>query len=105
MYEVSGTVTYKGESVSEGHIAFVPDGAAGQGGGGPVENGRYAVRVPAGKCKVLITASKKMPLPKGEVGMDGAKEEVRQYIPDKYNTNTELKADVPASGPVNFDLK
>jgi hypothetical protein len=37
--------------------------------------------------------------------MYGDKEEMRQYLPERYNAKTELTADVPAPGPLNFDLK
>jgi hypothetical protein len=52
---------------------------------------------------VQITASKKMPLPRGKVGMYGDKEEARQYIPKRYNTETLLEAVV--TGPTEMDLK
>jgi hypothetical protein len=104
MRDVSGTVTFDGAPVPEGHIAFVPE-KGGAGGGGTITDGQYTARVPAGKSKVQITASKKMKLPPGQVGMYGDKEEVRQYVPEKYNTQTELTADVSSPGPVNFDLK
>ncbi len=103
--EVSGTVTFDGQPLAEGQISFVPVAGGGKGGGGAITGGSYRVKTQPGKNKVQITASKMMPLPPGEVGMDGAKEEVRQYIPEKYNAKSELTAEVPPSGPVNFDLK
>jgi len=105
LHTVSGTVTFKGEPVPEGNIAFLPDGGPGTGTSGPISKGEYSVRAPAGKYKVEITASKMMPLPRGQTGMDGAKEEVQQYIPDRYNVKTELKADVPGQNPHNFTLE
>ncbi|MBN9120591.1 MAG: hypothetical protein J0I06_15800 [Planctomycetes bacterium] len=103
-HDVSGTASFNGEPIPEGQIAFVPE-KGGQGGAGTITNGQYSAKLLPGKYKVQITANKKMKLPPGEVGMEGAKEEVRQYIPDKYNTQTELKADIPAPAPLNFDLK
>jgi hypothetical protein len=104
MYSVSGTVTYDGEPIPEGYIAFVPEGP-GRGGGGQITNGNYQVRAQAGKNRVEITASKKMPLPRDRTGMYGEKEEVRQYIPARYNTKTELKADITRSAPLDYELK
>jgi len=102
---VMGTVTLDGQPIPEGHIAFVPESGTGQGGGGNIVNGEYKVQTAAGKYKVEINASKLMPLPPGQTGMDGATEEVQSYIPARYNTQTELRAEVPAAGKVNFDLK
>jgi hypothetical protein len=103
-YSVSGTVTYKGEPIPEGYIAFVPEGP-GRGGGGAIANGSYQVRAQAGKNRVEITASKMMPLPRGRLGMNGATEEVQQYLPARYNTKTELKADITNSTPLDFNLE
>ncbi|WP_425617332.1 hypothetical protein NA78x_001006 [Anatilimnocola sp. NA78] len=101
---VSGSVTFDGQPLQEGYIAFVPE-LSGQGGGSNIVNGNYTIKAPAGKYKVEVTASKLTPLPPGQTGMDGAREEMKQFIPDRYNTKTELKAEVPASGKVDFQLK
>jgi hypothetical protein len=102
-HSVSGTVTLDGSSLPDGYVAFVPEGS-GEGGGGEIKNGSYSAKLAPGKYKVEITASKMMPLPPGQTGMDGAKEEVRQYIPDKYNVRTELRADVSGSQSLDFQL-
>src|SRR5262249_42906613 len=48
LYTVSGTVTYNGEPIPEGYIAFVPVGP-GRGGGGTITNGSYEARAQTGK--------------------------------------------------------
>lgn len=54
---VSGRVTFNGEPVSRGSIAFIPVDGKGQAAGGDVENGHYAVKgVPPGEKKVQISA-------------------------------------------------
>jgi hypothetical protein len=104
IYTVSGTVNLDGAPIPKGHITFVPEDS-GSGGGGPITNGHYSVAVPAGKTKVQISASKLQKLPEGEKGMYGKTEEMRDYIPSKYNANTELKADITGSTKLDFDLK
>jgi hypothetical protein len=101
---VTGSVTFDGEPVKEGRIAFIPD-RGGQGGGGAITNGYYTLDVPPGKYRVEINASKMTKLPGGQVGMYGEKEELREYIPEKYNAKTELKADVPPPASLDFNLK
>jgi hypothetical protein len=103
-YVVSGTVKFDGEPIPDGHIAFVSD--TGTNGGGPISNGQYSVSVPAGQMKVQITASKLQKLPAGQKGMDGKTEEVRSYIPSKYNASTTLSEEITgAKTGLNFDLK
>jgi hypothetical protein len=104
MTTVTGKVTLDGEPIPEGYIAFLPEGP-GKGGGGPITNGEYKVDVQNGKNRVEITASKKMALPAGQTNMYGEKEEVRQYIPDKYNAKTELKEDISGPRQIDFALK
>ena len=102
---VSGTVTFDGKPLPEGQIAFVPASGKDKGANATIKDGAYSLQVPSGDYAVQVTASKKMPLPAGKTGMFGAKEEVRQYIPERYNAKTELKAKVPASGSLDFALK
>ena|ERR1022692_332838 len=102
-YEVSGTVKFDGEPVSEGQIAFVSeDGAS---GGTTITNGQYKVAVPSGKVKIQINATKLQKLPPGKKGMYGKTEEVRDYIPAKYNADTVLKEEITGPKELNFDLK
>jgi hypothetical protein len=103
-YNVSGTVTFNGVPIPEGRISFVPEDSS-PGGGGAISNGRYSVDVPPGKAKVQINASKLMKLPEGEKGMYGKTGEMRDYIPSKYNADTELKADISGPAKLDFELK
>jgi hypothetical protein len=101
---ISGTVTLDNAPVEDGHIAFVPEGR-GTSAGGTISKGKYSCQVPRGKYRVEINASKMMPLPPGQKGMYGDKEEMRQYIPEKYNNKSELTADVTGPATLNYDLK
>jgi hypothetical protein len=102
---ISGTVTFDGQPVTDGQMAFVPESNSGQGSSAHIVNGAYTLKAAAGNYKVEINASKLMPLPPGQKGMDGATEEVRSYIPERYNTKTELKADVTKTAKLDFELK
>lgn len=103
-YTLTGTVTLDGNPLPEGYIAFVPLEASGAGGGATIKDGHFEVRAPKGKNRVEITASKKVPLPEGQLGMYGEKEEERQYLPERYNFKSELEADVTSSTPLKFEL-
>jgi hypothetical protein len=112
---VTGSVSYKGEPVGEGTIAFVAADPAGGGeaanASGEIKDGKYsiqAVRGPKpGKYKVEVYWNKKtgrmVPTP-GDA--DVKMPETKQLLPPKYNRQSELTADITSGGnTVNFDLK
>ena len=99
--KVFGSVTFDGEEVTEGSIAFIPvEGTSGPTSGGLIMAGKYDIseRGPApGKYRVEILASRKTgrqielapPSPPGTM-MD----EIEHFIPAKYNTNSELLVEI-----------
>jgi hypothetical protein len=109
-YTVTGKVSYQGAPFAAGQIDFIPEvGDAAGAVTGEVKDGAYtfsgANGVPAGKYKVSINGSfiGEPPNPSADTGGPSA---VIQ-LPDKYNATTELRAEVTAGGPneFNFDLK
>lgn len=108
---VTGTVSYNGEPVDDGGIAFMPagEGTASFRATGEIRDGRYDLdykRGPApGNYRVEIYWNKKT----GRIlnGPKGAtKDERAQAIPAKYNEKSELRAEVkPGANTFNFDLK
>jgi hypothetical protein len=106
---VRGTVTFDGAPVPAGVITFVgPDSGPGV-YGGPVRDGRYEVPadrlMPAGRYRVQVSWPK--PTGKTAPGGEGGSPmpEMAEAIPAKYNTATELTADVrPGSAAVDFAL-
>lgn len=54
---VVGKVTFEGQPIDTGAIAFYPEGGNGPTGGGMIDNGEYkAVNVALGKNRVVVTA-------------------------------------------------
>jgi hypothetical protein len=103
---VAGTVTLDEQPLADGVIQFGPaSGAEGPsiGGGSSIRDGRFSISresglVP-GKYKVAINAAqpkKREEATKGPVskGLGLAQE----LIPAKYNSNTELTAEIPNGG-------
>jgi hypothetical protein len=103
---VSGTVTFEGKPVSQGDIIFTdPEGKVAP-DAGKIRDGSYSVSVKPGKKKVEIRASKPIALPPGKKGPMGESEMWMDYIPAKYNTKSELAAEVSsASTKHDFTLK
>lgn len=109
--EVEGNVTYNGNLVEAGAIRFIPkDGTLGPMAAGAISFGKYKVTaiggVPIGNHKVEIEAWVERPdLRPANVPMAPMPREF--YIPEKYNTQTELEATVVSGSkePINFDLE
>ncbi len=112
---VSGKVTLGGKPLADGEIRFVPiEGTKAPISGAAIVNGRYKAGakggVPLGTYKVEIEAYR--PLSGAQpnkssdddmVGSGGARE---QYIPARYNKNSELKITVPPeSGALVSDFE
>ncbi|VTR90792.1 Uncharacterized protein OS=Planctomyces maris DSM 8797 GN=PM8797T_14921 PE=4 SV=1 [Gemmata massiliana] len=109
---VEGTVTFNGEPVDNGGINFVAEDGKSTGAGGEIKDGKYTItgdRAPApGKYKVQIVWNKKTGRVITDTADTGAKvNETRQVIPEQFNTQTTLTAEIKsgANTGVNFDLK
>lgn len=115
---ISGTVTFDGRPLEKGTIQFQPSSAAESvAAGGTISAGRFTIPraegpVP-GKYSVMIYAE-------ANTGSTGSAEggspvpavrkslaELRGVIPPRYNSATELTAEVKPGGPneFTFDLK
>src|SRR5690606_31258058 len=102
---VSGTVSYNGTPLPEGRIQFRSLEGDQKAYAGGIENGEYSVRVAPGPASVEIRASRPVP-GKFDESNPGEKEQVGEmYIPEKYNSRTELRVDVqPSTEKENFEL-
>jgi hypothetical protein len=107
--EVSGTVTYDGQTVETGSIAFHPADGNGPSAGGAITNGKYTVaNVPVGTAKVRISGTrvkeKRRMFDAPEAPVVDISDE---YLPGKYSNDktTELRYDVQAGSQTkNFEL-
>jgi hypothetical protein len=112
---VSGTVTLDGQPLANGSIQFNPMTQSGSAvsGGATIQNGRFSIArenglVP-GTYRVAIYsagssgAQSKSASPGSGRGADRPKE----LIPDKYNANSELKAEIKKGGAsdLKYDLQ
>ncbi len=110
--EVTGTVTYDDQPVQEGLIRFLPTGdTEGPTSAAEIQNGRYTIDaeggVPVGSHRVEIEAYREDPNASGEdeeiPGVEGPPRE--QYLPEKYNRQSELTATIEGNGPVTKDFE
>jgi hypothetical protein len=101
-FKVTGTVTFDGQPVDSGEIIFVPEEKELAPDSGKIKKGSFTAQVTAGKKRVQIRASRLVP------GMSNPMGPVREdYIPARYNSQSELTAEVTPNGANhwNFPLK
>ncbi|MEO2045576.1 MAG: hypothetical protein ABGX16_03260 [Pirellulales bacterium] len=108
---VSGLVTYQGKPVESGEMRFFPiEGTVAPMTGSQIEGGRYQVKhhggVQVGTHKIEILAFEvKENKPSVGQGQSYGGPPRHQYLPPKYNKNTELKLTIDSgSGPVAHDF-
>ena len=112
---VSGEVTYNGQPVEKGTIRFLPTkGTETPPWGAHIVDGKYKAYgkggVPVGTHKVEILGYRTRPgqVPTGEPppGMTAEEAAREQFLPPKYNTQTELEITIePGSGSVITDFR
>lgn len=103
--KVSGTVKFEGAPLPKGEIMFSPATGAAP-AMAAITDGKYQLEAQAGRNRVEIRAtrqSKAAPKNTGGPGSENAGRD-ENYIPDRYNDNTSLSAEVSASGSNSFDF-
>lgn len=106
---VSGAVTFEGKPLDQGSIQFVPqDEAAGLLSGALITAGKYSIPqekgLPPGKYTVRISsADQSASVPSGPPGMDSSVP-AKERIPVRYNSESQLAAEVTAGGDNTFDF-
>ena len=108
MGDVEGVVTVDGTPAAEGSVTFVPTDNKLAPAGGDIKDGKYALRVPAGPCKVQLRVHRKT----GERKLypkDPNSPTVGTFenaLPEKYNDDSKLTHDVPPGKSVkNWDVE
>lgn len=98
--EVSGRVTFDSQPIEAGDILFLPVDKHLAPEAGKIIRGRYRMTAKVGKSRVEIRANRAGPDAETFEGQPLAS----NYIPTRYNTETELTAEVTASGENHFDF-
>lgn len=92
---ISGEVTWNGEPISEGKISLIADD--GMTDAGDISNGKFTLRTTPGDKKVTVTAEKPAGFSRQADRVPEPEPVFYQYIPKKYNSNTELKEQIEAT--------
>ena len=105
---LEGTVTLDGDPLANGSITFRPlAGTAGPTAGAEIAEGHFYVKSEkgtfSGTFRVAITATRLTG--KKVMGLDLVMiDESEQFIPVRYNRQSELTAEVTEDGPNQFDF-
>ena len=104
---MSGTVKLDGKPIEKGRITLRPL-TAGQTAGALVENGTFSVAtapgLKPGDYRVEFTARRGTGVKYIDDGTGLEVEETEQYVPAKYNTQSEETVTVTANGENHFDF-
>lgn len=103
MVTVKGTVSFDGKPIPVGNLIFEPADGAGRAAAGEIKDGKFEFQSPLGLKKVIVSASRKT----GKKGEEFGEDLMESYIPEKYNTRSELTESVQenAENVFQFDLK
>ena len=106
---LEGTVSLDGRPLQKGAIQFNPlPGTPGPTAGGEIADGRFAILPSggpfAGKFSVQITAAGSTGRKVLDLFSKRMIDEYVQYLPARYNSRSQLQAEVTAAGPNRFDF-
>ena len=99
--EVTGSVTLDGKALAEGEVSFVVPGEAPA--LIPIKDGNFKGKAFAGTNRVELRATKTLPKPANALPTDEAPKV--NLIPDKYNVQSKLEANVTAGGQNSFNFE
>jgi len=107
--KVHGFVKHQGKPLKAGVISFIEEGAIAPSGGSAIIDGRYEVPAEAGlkpgKYAVAISAPENKSKAAAEQAMPGMSgPPPKETLPAKYNSKTELRAEVKAGAKNEFDF-
>ena len=95
-------MTFDGQPVEEGEIIFrAADGTQGS-WEEKISSGAYSLRTTPGQKRVEITARRKVETPAAASGEPAIS--FQMYIPEEYNEDSKLTANVTPEGPNQFDF-
>ena len=107
---LEGTVTLDGEPLAEGNVSFRPmPGTKSPTAGGRIVDGKFSILpekgLSAGTFRVEITASRKTGRKVMDPVLRTEVDETEQFIPERYNRQSELTRPIITDGPNQFTFE
>jgi hypothetical protein len=94
---ISGTVSYDGQRIEKGIVTFVPADGKGPTAAAVIADGKYSVKVAAGRKLVRIEAYKVLGQHPYSKYNPRIVVDQKQILPPRYNTKSELACDISSS--------
>jgi hypothetical protein len=106
---VSGRVTVDGQALESGVIAFLPaEGTKGPAAGAEIKQGAYSVGRQGGPLpgtyRVEIKGTRKTGRQIKDSFSTAMVDEIEQFLPAKFNTESELSAEIKPGGSDSLDF-
>jgi len=100
-YPVSGTVTFDGEVVADGYIVFTGKSSTVPPATATIADGKYSLLATADTHRVEIQASRFIGPENPIMGLRAK----AQYVPERYNIESTLSAEVTPTGENRFPFE
>lgn len=91
---VAGKITWNNEPIAKGHIAFMPVNPAQTPDATAIVGGNFSLRALPGEKRVEVFADRPVGAPDPVMRL----QRYEQYIPTRYNEQSELKVTINSSG-------
>jgi hypothetical protein len=106
---ITGTATWDGKPLEKGQVTFIPlAGTSGPTAGAEIAGGKFAIPAAggtfAGKFRVEITASRLSGKKVADRFSGKPVDAYEQFIPKRYNTESQLTAEVAAAAENRFEF-
>lgn len=106
---IEGVVTLDGRPLPSGSITFVPlEGTVSPTAGGEIVDGTFSIAAKggtfAGKFRVEIAAKRPNGQKIAHPGFGELVDEYEQYLPSRYNTDSELQVEVKVGEPNRLEF-
>ncbi|UUO05909.1 hypothetical protein M4951_21395 [Blastopirellula sp. J2-11] len=102
--QVEGVATWNGQPIENGYVELAPVGGVGQFASAEIKNGKFTLRTLPGLRQVKVTAQKKIGETAPTERIPNPEPIFFQFIPAKYNTQSEWQIDVQGQ-TLNLDLQ
>jgi hypothetical protein len=105
--EITGTVVFDGQPLPKGNIIFLSVGGKGPTAATTIADGKYALPIAPGPKQVQIQGFKVTGQAHVIPNNPSSKtvDVLTQYLPERYNTKSDLTCEIKASGVHDFTLK
>lgn len=103
---VAGEIRWNGQPLDSGYIELVPLDEKGGVEGAEIRAGMFQLRAIPGQKQILVMAHRQIGMTEPDERVPTPEPILFQYLPEKFNSNSELTVTVSSSAPqIRLDLQ